>query len=133
MGRKKIDDVDALKRGLLAALPALMAAEAAKAQDAARVRPGSYKVVLENASVRVLEYNSRPNMGVCGVGLHSHPAHLAVCLTPGIARVKVGKRVVTEANAQGDVFWEEAVTHEAENVSGRAMRTLLVELKAPRR
>ena len=54
----------------------------AEAQDAARVQPQSYRVVLENDRVRVLEFNAKPGMGVCGVGMHSHPAHLTVLLSP---------------------------------------------------
>src|SRR5260221_709086 len=57
------------------------------AQDAAKVNPRSYKVLFENDAVRVLEYNSRPGMGVCGVGKHSHPAHLVVSITGGKAKL----------------------------------------------
>jgi hypothetical protein len=104
----------------------------AAAQDAAKVQPGSYKVTLDNDQVRVLEYNSRPGMGVCGQGLHSHPAHLTIVLTPGKARVKQPDGRITESsNEAGQVFWSEAETHEVENISGRNMRVLLVELKHP--
>lgn len=34
-------------------------------------------------------------------------------------------------NKLGDVFWAEAETHETENVSGRNVRALMVELKDP--
>jgi beta-alanine degradation protein BauB len=104
----------------------------AMAQDAAKIQPGSYKVTLDNSQVRVLEYNSRPGMGVCGQGLHSHPAHLTVVLTPGKVRVKHADGKVTESsNEAGLTFWSEAETHEVENVSGRNMRLVLVELKQP--
>ena len=126
----KTQGTDALRRGLLAALPALLAADVARAQNAARVQPAAYKVVLENEHVRVLEYNSRPGMGVCGVGVHSHPAHLTIPLTPGKARIRVGGQTMTVANGVGDAFWEPAVTHEVENVSGAKMRALLVEVKS---
>ena len=39
-----------------------------------------------------------------------------------------GKMVVAE-NAAGHVFWSEAETHEVENIAGRDMRALLIELK----
>jgi hypothetical protein len=100
-------------------------------QDAAKVQPSSYRLALENDSVRVLEYTGRPGLGVCGSGLHSHPAHLTVVLTP--ARVKVtenGKTFIAQ-NKAGDVFWSPAVTHETENVGGAAVRSLLVEIKQP--
>jgi hypothetical protein len=48
-------------------------------------------------------------------------------------RVKLpeGKSVVAE-QVLGDMFWSEAETHETENVSGRNIRALLVELKSTR-
>lgn len=113
---------------LLAALGAMTGA--AQAQDAAQVQPRAYKVVLENDRLRVLEFSSRPGMGVCGTGMHSHPAHLTVALTPGKARVTTPDgKVETVENKDVVVFWSEAETHEVENVSGRDMRALLVELK----
>ena len=124
------EDPQTLRRAILAALPALIAASSAKAQSAAVVQPQSYKVVLENEYVRVLEYNSRPGMGVCGDGRHSHPAHLTVPLSAGKAKVMVdGKQIIAPATL-GGVFWEPAVTHEVENISGHNMRALIVEVKA---
>lgn len=116
------------RHALLAALAA--AAGAAQAQDAAVVQPRAYRVVLENEQLRVLEFNSRPGMGVCGSGMHSHPAHLTVVLSPARVRVRLpdGKSLVAE-NKPGDVFWSEAETHEVENLSGKDVRALLVELK----
>ena len=123
-------DIDQLRRALMIALPALLAADAATAQDAARVQPRAYKVVLDNEHMRVLEFNSKPGMGVCGTGIHSHPAHLTVALSPAKVRVKLpdGKAFVAEQK-MGDVFWSEAETHETENLTGRDVRALIVELK----
>jgi hypothetical protein len=125
------DDIDELRRVLAALLPAFAFTGAAQAQDAAKVQPRAYKVAFENDKLRVLEFNSRPGMGVCGQGLHSHPAHLTVTLTAGKARVKQDGKVFTAENKAGDVFWSEAETHEVENVSGRDMRALIVELRGP--
>jgi hypothetical protein len=128
----EIDDssVSPTRRALLALLPSLLVAESAQAQDAAKMQPGSYRVVLENERVRVLEFNSRPGLGVCGQGMHSHPAHLTVALSPAKVRVKLpdGKAFVGE-NKTGDVFWSEAETHETENITGKDVRALLIELK----
>jgi hypothetical protein len=126
-----IDDADR-RNVLLAVLAALTAADAAQAQDAASVQPRAYRVAFENDKLRVLEFNSRPGMGVCGNGMHSHPAHLTIALSPAKVRVKLpdGKSFVGE-NKVGDVFWSDAETHETENVFGRDMRALIVELKAP--
>jgi quercetin dioxygenase-like cupin family protein len=100
------------------------------AQDAARVQPQSYHVVLENEQVRVLEYNAKPGMGVCGVGMHSHPAHVTVLLSPQKVRIRLPNGQVMEHSGKpGDAFYEPPVTHEVENVSGVDARTLIIELK----
>ena len=100
------------------------------AQDASKVNPRSYKVVLENDKVRVLEYKSRPGFGVCGQGKHSHPAHLTIAMTDG--KVKGlsddGKSFTSEAKP-GHLFWAPAETHTVENISGRPMRAYMVEIK----
>ena len=75
------------RRQAVALLASFGVAEEALAQNATTANPRSYRVVLENERVRVIEYKSRPGLGVCGEGVHSHPAHLAIALTP--AKVKV--------------------------------------------
>jgi hypothetical protein len=126
------DDVNNLRRSLAAVLPALALAPAARAQDAVKAQPRAYRVAFENDRLRVLEFNSRPGMGVCGTGMHSHPAHLTVALSAAKVRVKLpdGQTILAE-NKLGDVFWSEAETHEVENISGRDVHALIVELKAP--
>ena len=124
------DDVNDLRRMLIAVLPGLALAESAQAQDAAMAQPSSYKVVFENNKLRALEYRARPGLGVCGQGMHSHPAHLTVVLYDGKSRLKTSDGKVTEGTSKiGDVFWSEAETHEVENISGRNSRALLIELK----
>ncbi|CAN5918617.1 hypothetical protein BH11PSE13_BH11PSE13_29740 [soil metagenome] len=124
------DEADELRRLLFALLPAFAFSTQALAQDAAKVQPGAYRVALENDRLRVLDFHSRPGLGVCGVGMHSHPAHLTVALSAGKARIKTpdGKEVIGE-NKLGDTFWSEAETHEVENISGKDMRALIIELK----
>jgi hypothetical protein len=103
----------------------------ASAQDATKAQPASYRVVFENSSVRVLEYNGLPGMGVCGSGVHSHPAHLTILLSPARVRVKENGRTFVSTNQTGDVFWSGPVTHETENIGDANVRSLIVELKAP--
>ena len=115
----------------LSGLSALGAgSESALAQDAARMEPRSYKVLFENTKVRVLEYVSRPGIGVCGTGKHSHPDHVTVTLTP--AKVKLttadGKVQVNQVPA-GAAFFEAASTHSAENIGGSGSRMVLIEIK----
>ena len=122
---------DGLRRALLALLPMLVITEDSSAQDAVQSQPQNYRVAFENDKVRVLEYNSRPGMGVCGDGMHSHPAHLTVLLSTGKVRIKTpdGKMEVHN-DPVGAVFWSDAVTHEVENISGSNIRSLLIELKS---
>ena len=124
-------DFNELRRALLATLPVLALTERAEAQDAAKMQPQSYRVAMENDHVRVLDFNSRPGMGVCGMGMHSHPAHVTVLLTTGNVRVRTPDGKVQEMHdmPSGTVFWEEPVTHTVENISGSAMRSLIIELK----
>ncbi len=123
---------DALRRALLALLPMLVITEDLSAQDAVQSQPQNYRVMLENDRVRVLEYNGRPGMGVCGDGMHSHPPHLAVLLSTGTIRMKMpdGKVEVHSDIPVGAVFWGNAETHEVENIGGSNIRMLLIELKS---
>jgi len=129
-GGAPVNRRDAL--ALLALLGAAGVDEPAVAQDASRVNPRAYRVMLENSRVRALEYESRPGIGVCGVGQHSHPAHVTIALTAVKAKLTLpdGKVIFVE-NKPGDVFWEEAVTHTVENVGGSGARVVIVELKGP--
>ena len=132
--RREADQgVDDARRLLAALLPAFAFAPCAQAQDPAKTQPAAYKVVLDNDRLRVIEFNSRPGMGLCGEGVHSHPAHLTVVLSDAKARITLpdGKTFVG-ANKPGDVFWSEAETHEVENITGRQVRALIVELKSGR-
>lgn len=116
---------------ILAGLGLAVGAADVLAQDAAKVDPRGYKVLVDNDQVRVLEYIGRPRLGVCGQGMHSHPDHVTVVMTD--ARVKVtlpdGKTFLAD-NKAGDVFFEAAGTHSVENVGGRDVRSLLIELKS---
>ena len=115
--------------GLLGLL-GLAGIEDVGAQDAAKINPRSYRVMLENDSVRVLEYRSLPGLGVCGQGKHFHPAHLVVAMSDGRFKVTTeDDKLITGDQKSGAVFWEPAVTHSVENISGRPMRAHMVEIK----
>ena len=131
MNQEQPDD---LRRSLLALLPMLVIAEDSSAQDAVQSQPESYRVAFENDKLRVLEYNGRPGMGVCGDGMHSHPAHLTVLLSTGKVRIKTpdGKVEVQSGIPVGAVFWSDAAMHEVENIGGSNVRLLIIELKSPR-
>lgn len=113
-------------------LAAQFIASSAAAQDPARIMPRAYRVVLENDQLRVLEFIGRPGMGVCGDGMHSHPAHLTIVMSDwkGVASTP-NSPAKPRQRKFGDVFWSEAETHKVENTGKTNSRVLIVELKAP--
>lgn len=129
------DSHSSRRRLLLAGLGGLAAQfgiPQAGAQDAAKVMPRAYRVAFENDQLRVLDFVGRPGMGICGEGMHSHPAHLTIVMTDwqGVASTPgtAGKPLQRKF---GDVFWSEAETHKVENTGNANARVLIVELKAP--
>src|SRR5688500_12773941 len=120
---------------LLAGLGSLggqLALGEALAQDAAKVMPRSYRVALENDKLRVLEFTGRPGMGICGEGMHSHPAHLTVVLQDWQGRATTPDGTTRNRERKlGDAFWSEAETHKVENTGKSSSRVLIIELKAP--
>jgi len=122
------------RRLLLAGLGGLAAQfgiPGAEAQDATKVMPIAYRVAFENDQVRVLDFIGRPGMGICGEGMHSHPAHLTIVMTDwqGVASTP-GTAAQPRQRKFGDVFWSEAETHKVENTGKANARVLIVELKA---
>ena len=104
----------------------------ASAQDPAKVMPRAYRVALENDRLRVLEFTGRPGMGICGEGMHSHPAHLTVVLSDWQGRATTPDGTARDRERKlGDVFWSEAETHKNENTGKSTSRVLIIELKTP--
>lgn len=114
----------------LGGLAAQLGASAASAQDPVRVMPRAFRVALENDKLRVLEFVGRPGMGICGEGMHSHPARLSIVMNGYKSLVTTPKSAARPAGRKdGEVFWSEAVTHKVENVGKTNSRVLIVELK----
>lgn len=104
----------------------------APAQDAAKVSPRTYKVVFEDDKVRVLEYVSKPGLGICGQGRHYHPAHLTIQLTD--AKVKLTRDDGSSSTADvpaGRMFTSPAEWHTTENIGSSSARAYIVEFKDP--
>ena len=120
------------RRELLGLLAALTGGNALAntAPDPVKLNPRSYRVVFENDKLRVIEYHSKPGLGVCGQGRHFHPEHLTIALSGGkvTLRDESGKRKTVEAKP-GAMFWAPAEVHEVENISGRDMHAYLIEYK----
>lgn len=120
-----------LQSGFVAMLADLIAADAL-AQDAVITEPGAHRVVLENDKVRVLEFFSRPRTWLCGVGMHSHPAHMTIALSDAHVRITLPDGTEIDANDRlGDVYWSEAETHSVENIGTGSVRALVIEIKEP--
>jgi hypothetical protein len=118
------------RREILALLAALGVGREALAQDAVTADPRSFRVVLENDRVRVLEYKSGPGLGVCGQGMHYHPDRVTVSLTGAKVRItNADGRTVVRDIPPGHVFFAPAETHATENIGGAGARTYIVELK----
>ena len=114
---------------LLATLALFFVTKTAMAQDVVKVAPESYKVLLENDRVRVLEYRIKPGKKDA---IHSHPDYIVYPLSS--AEVKFtfpdGKTIEREGKA-GEVMFFEAETHATENVGTTEAYGLIIELKEP--
>ena len=117
------------RRQAVALLSAFGVSADALGQDAISADPRSFRVVVDNPSVRVLEYKSRPGLGVCGQGLHYHPAHVTVSLTGAKLKKTENAKVSLVDIPPGHVFYAEAETHAAEVIGGSGTRTYIIELK----
>lgn len=116
----------------LGGLAAQLGASGVAAQDPAKVMARSFRVVLENDKVRVLEFTSRPGMGICGEGMHSHPARLNIVKSGWKSMVsRPGSPDRANERKDGEVFWRDAETHKVENVGKTNSHVLMVELKTP--
>jgi hypothetical protein len=88
------------------------------------------RVVFENEKMKVTEYISNPGKDVCGIGKHSHAAHLDIAITDITTTVtgEDGKVQNFELRA-GSTFWNKAVTHVAINNGNKPAKLIIVEPK----
>ena len=90
----------------------------------------SGKIVLDNAKVKVTEFESQPGKDICGLGEHSHPAHLTVLLTDATVTVSLPNgKTFTEKLPSGTTFWSEAETHTVINSGKAASKAQIIEYK----
>jgi quercetin dioxygenase-like cupin family protein len=101
---------------------------AALAQDAVKTDPAHYKVVLENASVRILRINYAP--GGKSI-MHSHPDAIVIPLSPSKVRFALpdGKSQDSDL-ANESAMYTPAGTHNPTNVGTGPVDALLVEFKS---
>lgn len=95
--------------------------------DAVRVAPDVYKVLLENDRVRVLEARAKPG---AKTGMHTHPGQVAIAVSDGQFRFTSpdGESVDVELKA-GEVLYLDPVEHTTEVIGTREAHVVLVELK----
>lgn len=115
-----------MNRSLLS-LALLMAASPCLAQDATTTDGDKYKILLDNACVRVLEYRDLPGQKT---HQHHHPAFVLYALAPFERELHLpdGKTIHRKFDA-GDVIWSPAQTHVGENVGKTPTHVLIVESK----
>ena len=117
-----------MRRVLLFAAFLVLAALPAAAQDPVKVDSKHYKVEFENAQVRVLRFHYGPHEKSV---MHSHPNLVLVALTDGKVRFELpdGKTQETDMKAN-QATWNEAGTHNPENMSDKPIEGILIEMKA---
>jgi quercetin dioxygenase-like cupin family protein len=99
----------------------------APAQDATQTDGDKYKVVLENAQVRVLEYR---DLAGARTQLHKHPHFVVIAMAPFKRRIHLQDgRILTREFKVGDVMYSAGESHIGENVGSSPTHVLLIEMK----
>lgn len=116
-----------IARAALAAGLAVFTAGAALAQDAVKVDPKHYRLISENAQVRVLRIHYGPHETSVR---HSHPDSVVTYLSDGHMKMLLGngKTIDTHGKA-GDALFTPAGIHTPTNLSDKPFDAVLVELK----
>lgn len=106
---------------------AVAATVVVRAQDAVSVDPAHYKVLIDNASVRVLQINYAP--GAQSI-MHHHPDSIVVPLEASKVEFTLpdGKKQ-TQDMAKDSAMYTPAGTHNPKNIGTSAITGLLVEFK----
>src|SRR6202008_4466384 len=97
-------------------------------QDPVKVDPKNYKLVSENAEVRILRFQYGPHEKSV---MHSHPDLVVVYLTDLLVKMTLpdGKSQEQTGKA-GEAQWTPAGTHLPENLSDKPAEGILVEFKS---
>ena len=100
---------------------------AASPQDPVKVDPSHYRVLFENAHIRVLEYRDKPGDKA---PLHSHPAYMTYVTGAGKTKVTLPDgKASTDENAGSEFDCHPPTQHATENVGSTDTQELLVEFK----
>jgi quercetin dioxygenase-like cupin family protein len=95
--------------------------------DAVKVAPDSYKVLLENDQVRVLEVRIKQG---AKVEMHSHPRSVAICLNDQRLKFTFPNGKSENADLKhGQTVWLDGISHAVENIGTEDVSSVVVELK----
>lgn len=115
----------AIAAGLIAFTASVAAA--APGPDPVKVDPKHYKVVFENAKVRVLRIHYGPHETSV---MHWHPDGVVTYLSAGHTKFLLPNGKTIESNGKpGTSQWTPGGAHKPTNVGNAAMDAVLVELK----
>jgi quercetin dioxygenase-like cupin family protein len=118
-----------IARAALAAALVAFASGAAFAQDAVKVDPKHYKVLVNNAQVRVLRIHYGPHETSVR---HAHPNSVVTYLTDGRIRMLLGNgKTIVSTGKAGESMWTPAGVHTPTNLGDTPFEAVLVELKGP--
>ena len=99
----------------------------AAAQDSVNTNPEVYRVVFENASVRVLSVNVKPGAKTT---MHEHPDNVIVALADAKVKFTGPDGKSEEAGLKADqAMWSPGGRHSGENLEKTPVQVVLVELK----
>jgi quercetin dioxygenase-like cupin family protein len=99
----------------------------AAAQDPVKTNSDVYRVVFENASVRVLSVNVKPGAKTT---MHEHPDNVIVALSDAKVKFTGPDGKSEEAGLKADqAMWSPAGRHSGENLEKTQAQVVLVELK----
>jgi beta-alanine degradation protein BauB len=95
--------------------------------DAVKVAPDSYKVLLENDAVRVLEVRIKQG---AKSEMHSHPKSVAICLNDQRLKFTFPNGKSEDADLKrGQAVWLDGLSHAVENIGTEEVSSVVVELK----
>lgn len=96
-------------------------------ENAVTAYPDHYQVEFENDQVRVIRISYDPGEST---GMHDHGAGVVVNLTDmGVRFTLPDGTTQQDTTPAGTAVWSDAGTHSAENVSGRTIEAVYIELK----
>jgi quercetin dioxygenase-like cupin family protein len=116
-----------IARAALATAAIAFGSCAALAQDAVKVDPKHYKVITDNARVRVLRIHYGPHETSVR---HSHPDSIVTFLSDANMKFVLGNgKTVKSKGKAGEAIYEPAGIHTPTNLSDKPFDAVLVELK----